>query len=143
MKPCRWFMTVIVFLSVCAACTTRSESSVFEQGNLRAAGPALPDGYILLSETRYDTDGDNEAEIVLFGYRDRDILLLVFDLDALGRWQKYILVSTRYTVPSGDMIQELVCIVNPDWIGWGPPASEPYEIFVWDGKTYTTPAFFM
>ncbi len=143
MKPWLWFMTIIVFLSVYTACTTRSESSVFEQGNLRTAGPALPDGYILLSETRYDTDGDDEAEIVLFGYRDNNILLLVFDLDALGRWEKHTLVSTRYSAAEGNMIQELVCIVNSDWIGWGPPASEPYEIFMWDGNRYITPAFFM
>jgi len=143
MKPLLWFFTVLLFFSLFSGCTTRSKSTVYEAENIEQIEPLLPNGYKIISEIRYDTDQDNLEEIVLFGFKDKNILLVVFDLTHRGHWEKHILTNSWLHFLDESSMRDLVCVVRHDWIGWGPPNSEPYEIFLWNGKAYSEPDFFM
>ncbi|MBN1798618.1 MAG: hypothetical protein JW822_08565 [Spirochaetales bacterium] len=143
MKQLSVFFTVLLFFPLYTGCTTRSESTIVEAENYEKTEPLLPSGYKILSEIHYDTDKDNLEEIVLFGFKDKNILLIVFDLSYQGHWEKHILTNSWLHFLDQNKMQNLVCVVRHDWIGWGPPNSEPYEVFIWDGITYSEPDFLM
>jgi hypothetical protein len=143
MKPLAWFLSFLIFFSVLHACTTRPQANVFAAEEPEKIDLRLPDGYLLLQEIKLDTDNDNRAETVLFGYKGNRILLLVFDMTPTGKWERHILANCELSAFDEVSIQDLICVVQPDWIGWGLPFSEPYEIYVWDGKQYSQPRFLM
>jgi hypothetical protein len=143
MKIVLWFFTIFFFFFIFSGCTTRSESTAYEAENTDKTEPLLPSGYTLISDISYDTDRDNREEIVLFGFKGKKILLVIFDLTLKGDWEKHILTNSWLHFVDDNSMRNLVCVVQHDWIGWGPPNSEPYEVFIWDGKTYSEPDFLM
>jgi hypothetical protein len=143
MKQVLWIFTVFFFFSIFSGCTTRSEFTVYDVEEVKKTEPLLPSGYTLISNIHYDTDHDNREEIVLFGFKEKNILLMIFDLTPKGNWEKHILSNSWLHFVNDSSMRNLVCVVQHDWIGWGPPNSEPYEVFIWDGERYSEPDFLM
>ncbi len=147
MKNNIYLLLFAIFIFILIGCSEKEEveSKIRESENATSNKPietilpeitSLPIGYTQLYKETVDTDNDGQLETALLGYKENNILLLIFDPKPNGEWEKFTLVEIELSEVSSEELREMVLVAKTDWVGWGPPNTEPYQVFVWNDTNY-------